>query len=115
MAKAEEMHETLVDVCVMLAHESNMSTDLISDSKVTYEIPFQPFAADQLSGQFPRPTQLTPRKSSAIKESTIQKVTDVSDDDEEKLTLVMSKWSLIRKRQSQMTWQERVQGSSQRC
>ena len=71
MAKAEEMHETLVDVCVMPAHESNMSTDLISESKVTYEIPFQPFAADQLSGQFPRPTQLTPRKSSAIKESTI--------------------------------------------
>ena len=31
------------------------------------------------------------------------------------MTLVMSKWSLIRKRQSQMTWQERVQGSSQRC
>nr|POE74440.1 myrcene synthase, chloroplastic [Quercus suber] len=74
MAKAEEMHETLVDVCVMPAHESNMSTDLISDSKATYEIPFQPFAADQISGQFPRPTQLTPRKSSAIKESTIQKV-----------------------------------------
>ncbi|XP_030935192.1 uncharacterized protein LOC115960431 isoform X1 [Quercus lobata] len=85
MAKAEEMHETLVDVCVMPAHESNMSTDLISDSKVTYDIPFQPFAADQLSGRFPRPTQLTPRKSSAIKESTIQKVTDVSDDDEEKI------------------------------
>ena len=55
----------------MPAHESNMSTDLISERKVTYEIPFQPFAADQLSGQFPRPTQLTPRKSSAIKESTI--------------------------------------------
>ena len=30
MATAEEMHETLVDVCVMPAHESNMSTDLIS-------------------------------------------------------------------------------------
>ena len=74
IAKAEEMHETL-DICVMPAHESNMSTDLISDSKVTYEIPFQPFAADQLSGQFPRPTQLTP----------IQKVTDVSDDDEENI------------------------------
>ncbi|KAF3964027.1 hypothetical protein CMV_011648 [Castanea mollissima] len=84
MAKAEEMHDT-VDVCVMPAHESNMSTDLISDSKVTFEIPFQPFAADQLSGQFPRPTQLTPRKSSAIKESTIQKVADVSDDDEENI------------------------------
>ncbi|KAK7817537.1 hypothetical protein CFP56_042759 [Quercus suber] len=85
MAKAEEMHETLVDVCVMPAHESNMSTELISDSKVSYEIPFQPFAADQLSGQFPRPTQLTPRKSSAIIESTIQKVTDVSDDDVENI------------------------------
>ena len=71
MAKAEEMHETLVDVCVMPTHESNMSTNLISDNKVAYEIPFQPFADDQLSGQFPRLTQLTPRKSSAIKESTI--------------------------------------------
>ena len=84
--KTEEiMPKTLVYVCVMPAHESNMSTDLISDSKVTYEIPFQPFAAEQLSGQFPHPTQLTPRKSSAIKESTIQKVTDVSDDGEENI------------------------------
>ena len=37
--------------------------------------------------QFPRRTQLTPRKSSAIKESTIQKVVDVSDDDDENIDI----------------------------
>ena len=52
MAKAEEMHETLVDVYVMPAHESNMSTDLISESKVTYEIPFQPLQLTSFRDSF---------------------------------------------------------------
>jgi hypothetical protein len=88
MAKVQESSksETLVDVCVMPASESlaKTPTDLISDSEVTCKIPSQPFAADQISGQFPRPTQLTQKKSSDIKES-IQKITDVSDDDDEEL------------------------------
>ena len=90
ISKAQEgiMSQTLIDVCVMPAHESNtmkMSPDLVSNGEVAYEIPFQPFAADQLSGQFPRPTQLTPRKSSGIKQSAIPMITDVSDEDEENI------------------------------
>jgi hypothetical protein len=88
MAKVQESSksESLVDVCVMPALECPPSLDKtpISDSKVICEIPSQPFAADQISGQFPRPTQLTQKQSSAIKQS-IQKITDVSDDDDEDL------------------------------
>ncbi|XP_059459589.1 uncharacterized protein LOC132189087 isoform X2 [Corylus avellana] len=85
-------HVMVEGVCVMPAHESLDKTPtsvkkmshLISGSEVTCKTPCQPFAADQISGQFPRPTQLTQKKSSAIEES-IQKIIDVSDDDDEDL------------------------------
>lgn len=87
MAKVQESSEseTLVDVCVMPAHECPPSLAKTPTSvKKTCHLISQPFAADQISGQFPRPTQLTQKKSSAIKQS-IQKITDVSYNDEEDL------------------------------
>ena len=78
--------EALVDVCVKAAEELEETAQeippekkspcpsLISNSAITTSIPLSP-----LTAQFSQPTRLTPRKSSSMKQTTIPKVIQVSD------------------------------------
>lgn len=77
---------TLVDVCVS-EEESNKTTDEIlpSGSKVSTKSPLSPFAADQLAGQFPRPSLSTPGKSSSKAHPVIQKISEIFYENEENI------------------------------
>ncbi|CAK7340122.1 unnamed protein product [Dovyalis caffra] len=90
--------ETLVDITVMSQEEITMAAppELGKNPASPYQrrvaggaIPGQtglsPFAADTLQGQFPRPTELSPRKSSTKKQPTIWKMIDALEINKENI------------------------------
>lgn len=81
--------ETLVDITVMSQEEFYMAPapalnktpsppcqPLVAGGAITGQTGLSSFADDTLQGQFPRPTELIPRKSSAKKHSTSWKIID---------------------------------------
>ncbi|KAK6243825.1 hypothetical protein QUC31_010234 [Theobroma cacao] len=92
--------EALVDVCVKAAEEFAETTQevppleksptaaklmspcasLVFNSAITSSIPLSP-----LTAQFSQPTRFTPRKSSSKKQTTIPKMTQVSDNNKENI------------------------------
>lgn len=70
--------ETSVGGCVM-SYEISPLPDP-TEKKVSIGFPVSPFASDSVSGQFPRPTLSTPVKSSSKKQTTMQKLTHVADE-----------------------------------
>ena len=74
--------DKLETLSLVQAEENNSPHQ--SGAKIALPVP--PFAADQLSGQFPRPTLPTPSKSSSKKNHpVIQMITDALDENEEEI------------------------------